>query len=165
MSIFPNELVQGAENLLRIFRASKLTLATAESCTGGLLSGLITEISGSSEVFTHGFVTYANAAKQSMLGVPEPLLKIYGAVSEHVAIAMAEGALRASGASVAVSITGIAGPSGGSAEKPVGLVHIACARQGVPTLHSAHQFTGDRTQIRLHAIGNALDLVWAMVKK
>ena len=104
--------------------------ATAESCTGGLIAGLLTEIPGSSAVLERGFVVYSNAAKQELLGVPAETLVNYGAVSGETAVAMAEGALRASRAEVAVSVTGIAGPDGGTAAKPVGLVHFACARRG-----------------------------------
>ena len=107
-----------------------LMAATAESCTGGLIAGLLTEIPGSSNVLERGFVVYSNAAKQELLGVPAETLASHGAVSEETAVAMAEGALRASRAEVAVSVTGIAGPDGGSAAKPVGLVHFACARRG-----------------------------------
>jgi nicotinamide-nucleotide amidase len=159
MSIFSVELVQRVENVLQQLRAQKLTLATAESCTGGLVSALLTEISGSSDVFTHGFVTYANAAKIVMLGVPHTLLEAYGAVSEEVACAMAEGALRVANADVAIAITGIAGPSGATVTKPVGLVHIACARVGFSTLHHAQQFTGARSAVRLQAVEVALALV------
>ena len=113
-------------------RAAGLTIATAESCTGGLVAGALTAIAGSSDVVDRGFVTYSNAAKMQMLGVPPTLLAQHGAVSQPVAVAMAEGALKASGAGLAVSITGIAGPGGGSADKPVGLVHFALARRGSP---------------------------------
>ena len=115
-------------------------LATAESCTGGLISSRITDVPGSSEVFTHGFITYANEAKRDLLGVPEELLTQHGAVSAQVASAMAEGALRVSGADIAVAVTGIAGPGGGSAEKPAGTVYLAFAAKGQPTkvIHNIH---------------------------
>ena len=109
-------------------RAQKLRIATAESCTGGLIAGLLTEIPGSSDVFERGFVTYSNRAKQDMLGVPGDLIGDHGAVSEAVARVMAEGAVENSSAHMAVAVTGIAGPGGGTAVKPVGLVHIAAAR-------------------------------------
>ncbi len=163
MSIFAAALLQSAENVLQQLRAKKLTIATAESCTGGLVSALLTEISGSSDVFTHGFTTYANAAKISMLGVPQTLIDTHGAVSEEVARAMAEGALRAANSDISVAITGIAGPSGATENKPVGLVHIACARAGFQMLHSVHQFAGDRTAVRLQAVEAALALVTQQV--
>ena len=157
--MFSSELLHSAEILLQGLRARNLTLTTAESCTGGLLSALLTEIPGSSDVFTHGYITYANAAKQSMVGVDEALLKTHGAVSKEVASAMAEGALNASGANLSVSITGIAGPGGATAGKPVGLVHIASARNGFSTLYAAQQFSGDRATVRLQAVAAALELL------
>lgn len=116
--------------VVKLLKQRGMTLATAESCTGGLISNRITNVPGSSEVFTHGFVTYANEAKTAMLGVPAKLIESHGAVSEEVARAMAEGALRASGVGIAVAVTGIAGPGGGSEEKPVGTAWIALARGG-----------------------------------
>lgn len=159
MSGFQPELLRTAEHVLQQARAKNLTLTTAESCTGGLLSALLTEIAGSSDVFSHGYITYANAAKTAMLGVDETLLHTHGAVSEPVARAMAEGALAASGASISIAITGIAGPGGASADKPVGLVHMACAGVGETTLHQRHCFTGDRAAIRLEAVKAAIALV------
>jgi nicotinamide-nucleotide amidase len=160
---FAPELLREAEHLLHQLRAQKLTLATAESCTGGLLSALITEIAGSSDVFAHGYITYANAAKTAMIGVPKALIETHGAVSEQVAISMAEGVLKTSGADLAVAITGIAGPGGATAAKPVGLVHIACARRGEATHHIAQQFSGDRAAVRLQAVKAAMDLVGQQV--
>ena len=157
--MFSAELLHQAEIVLQGLRARNLTLTTAESCTGGLLSALITEIPGSSDVFTHGYITYANAAKMGMLSVGDALLQDYGAVSKETATAMAEGALKASGASVCVAITGIAGPGGATADKPVGLVHIASSRRGFSTLHAARQFSGDRATVRLQAVVAALELV------
>lgn len=155
MSIFSAQLHHDAVALLAACRAKAFTLATAESCTGGLLSALLTEIPGSSDVFTHGFITYANAAKTAILGVNPALITQHGAVSEPVARAMAEGALRASGAALAVAITGVAGPGGGTAAKPVGLVYIAVAtRAGTQAM--AHHFSGDRCAIRLAAVEAAL---------
>ena len=158
MTIFPSTLVSTATMLLADYRARGLKLATAESCTGGLIAALITEIAGSSDVFTHGFITYANAAKTSMVGVPASLIAQHGAVSEPVARAMAEGALDASGANIAVAVTGIAGPGGGSAEKPVGLVHIAVARVDGETMHQRHVFSGDRASVRLQTVEAALKM-------
>lgn len=152
-------MLHQAEMLLQQLRARSLTLATAESCTGGLISALLTEIPGSSDVFTHGYVTYANAAKTGMIGVPESLINTNGAVSKEVAIAMAEAAQKTSGADVAIAVTGIAGPGGATKDKPVGLVHLACARAGFSTLHAAQQFSGDRSTVRLQAATAALELV------
>ena len=134
-------------------------MATAESCTGGLIAGLLTEIPGASDVFTHGFVTYANAAKTRMLGVDAALIDAHGAVSKEVAIAMAQGALRTAQSALAVSVTGIAGPGGATPTKPVGLVHIAVADRNAPTRHAVHQFSGDRTAVRLAAVAGALSLI------
>ena len=159
MPMFESQLLHAAEQVLQQMRARHLTLTTAESCTGGLLSALITEIAGSSDVFTHGYITYANAAKTTMIGVSESLIHTHGAVSEPVAVAMAEGALNSSGASISVAITGIAGPGGATATKPVGLVHFASARAGGETLHTMQQFSGDRAAVRLQAVKAALDLI------
>src|SRR3984957_20914030 len=126
--MFAAALLAQAEKLLADARAKGLKIATAESCTGGLIAGLLTEIPGSSDVVERGFVTYSNAAKEDLLDVPPDLIRQYGAVSEPVARAMAEGALKHSLAHLAVAVTGIAGPGGGTAEKPVGLVYIAAAR-------------------------------------
>ncbi|WP_150287133.1 CinA family protein [Rhabdaerophilum calidifontis] len=123
----PPSLPALARTVLAAARANGQTIATAESCTGGLVAAALTAISGSSDVVDRGFVTYSNAAKTAMLGVPAALIAEVGAVSAEVAAAMAEGALRTSGAALAVAITGIAGPGGGSAAKPVGLVHLAAA--------------------------------------
>ena len=135
--MFDQALSAQSEGLLQALRASGLMIATAESCTGGLIAGLLTEIAGSSDVVDRGFVTYSNEAKQDCLGVPAELIARDGAVSSTVARAMAEGALRHSRADIAVSVTGVAGPGGGSAEKPVGLVHLAVARKGCDTVASA----------------------------
>ena len=159
MSLFAAPLLHHAEHLLHQLRAKKLTLATAESCTGGLLSALLTEVAGSSDVFTHGYITYANAAKTAMVGVPQALIETHGAVSEPVARAMAEGAVNAAKAGIAVAITGIAGPGGATADKPVGLVHMACAREGFVTQHAVYHFAGDRSAVRLQVVAAALELI------
>ena len=158
--MFSQDLLTRAERLLAQCRAEKLTLATAESCTGGLVIGLLTEIAGSSDVVDRGFVTYSNGAKQALLGVPEAMLAQHGAVSEPVARAMAEGALARAGVALTVAITGIAGPGGGTATKPVGLVHFAAARTGRPTRHERREF-GDigRHEVRMQSIGVALALL------
>lgn len=145
--------------LLTACRERKLMLSTAESCTGGLVAAALTAVAGSSAVFERGFVTYSNEAKTEILGVPEALLAQHGAVSEPVARAMAEGAIAHSRADIAVSITGIAGPDGGSAEKPVGLVHFATARRDGRTLVEKRVFPGDRDAIRLAAVACALKLI------
>ena len=149
-----------ATALLQACRARGWMVATAESCTGGLVAALLTEIPGSSDVVERGFVTYSNEAKSEMLGVPAAVIAGHGAVSEPVARAMAEGALAHSRAQVAVSITGIAGPGGGSAEKPVGLVHFGLATRDRPTRHLERRY-GDlgRTQVRARAVEDALALL------
>lgn len=159
-SLFPTDLVATAEALLARLRAEKLRVATAESCTGGLIAGLLTEIPGSSDVVDRGFVTYSNEAKEDLLGVPRALLERHGAVSEEVARVMAEGAVKHSRAGVAVAVTGIAGPAGGSVQKPVGLVHLAAARRGAKTLHRELRL-GDlgRQGIRLATVKEALRLL------
>ena len=154
-----NELVKKAEVLLEACRRSDIALATAESCTGGLIAGALTSIAGSSDVFERGFVTYSNAAKIELLGVPAMLINMEGAVSEKVVRAMAEGALSKSAADLAAAVTGIAGPDGGSAAKPVGLVHIACAGTGRPTVHRAEIYPGDRTAVREQAVNAVFDLI------
>ncbi len=159
--MFDAELSDHATNLIALCRAGGLTVAAAESCTGGLLAGLITSIAGSSDVFERGFVTYSNAAKIESLGVGAGLIEHFGAVSAEVAQAMAEGVLRRSPANIGVSITGIAGPGGGSREKPVGLVHFGCARRGGSLILHEKRF-GDigRTKVRLAAVAVALDLLF-----
>ena len=157
--MFSPQLVALAQEVLAKARACGVMIATAESCTGGLIAGLLTEIAGSSDVFERGFVTYSNQAKMELLGVSEELLQAHGAVSAEVACAMAVGALERSRAAVAVAVTGIAGPGGGTADKPVGLVHIAVSRGGV-TRNEEHRF-GDfgRTEVRLKTVEAALHLL------
>lgn len=146
--------------LLDLCRRKGLTVATAESCTGGLVAAALTEIAGSSDVVDRGFVTYSNAAKQAMLGVPADTLAQFGAVSRETAVAMAQGALAHAPADLAVSITGIAGPGGGSAEKPVGLVHFGGAARGGQVLHRERRF-GDlgRAEIRRRSVLEALSIL------
>ena len=159
-SPFDDALLARATALIKAYAARGEMIATAESCTGGLVSALLTEIAGSSAVVDRGFVTYSNEAKQDLLGVPAATLAAHGAVSEPTARAMAEGALARSRAHVTVAITGVAGPGGGSAEKPVGLVHFGCARRGGETQTVEKRF-GDlgRTEVRRAALLCALDLL------
>jgi nicotinamide-nucleotide amidase len=160
--MFSPDLIARAADLVARYKAAGLMAATAESCTGGLIAALLTEIPGSSSMLERGFVVYSNAAKQELLGVPTETLTIHGAVSTETARAMAEGALRASRAEVAVSVTGIAGPDGGSAEKPVGLVHFACARRGKPTVAREERFGAiGREAVRLASVRVGLDLLEA----
>jgi nicotinamide-nucleotide amidase len=158
--MFSSDFRARAEKLLVDARAKGLKIATAESCTGGLIAGLLTEIPGSSDVFERGFVTYSNEAKEELLGVPAALIRQHGAVSAQVARVMAEGAIRNSTAQLSVAVTGVAGPGGGSDDKPVGLVHIAAARAGEATLHRECRF-GDigRTEVRLQSVEVALILI------
>jgi nicotinamide-nucleotide amidase len=159
------QLKQRAAALLKAYEQRGLKIATAESCTGGLVAALLTEIAGSSAVVERGFVTYSNEAKTELIGVPADLIAGHGAVSEPVARAMAEGALRHSKADVAVGITGIAGPSGGTATKPVGLVHFGLAKQGVASVHLERRY-GDlgRETVRLRAVEDALGLLEQAVR-
>lgn len=159
--MFAKDLLTKAESLLEAYRKRALRLATAESCTGGLVAGCLTEIPGSSDVIERGFVTYSNEAKSELLGVPAELIAGRGAVSAEVAGAMAAGALARSHAEVAVSITGVAGPAGGSPEKPVGLVYFGLARSGAETRELRRRFDGDRAAIRLASVEVALDLLRA----
>jgi nicotinamide-nucleotide amidase len=148
-----------AAAVLAACRAAGRMVATAESCTGGLIAATLTEIAGSSDVVDCGFVTYSNAAKTDLVGVPAALIAAEGAVSEPVARAMAEGALARSAAQIAVAVTGIAGPGGGSVEKPVGLVWLACARRGGATVAERRVFPGDRGAVRHATVIRALELI------
>ena len=158
--MFSPRLVTLAATVLGEARGANLRIVTAESCTGGLIAALLTEIAGSSDVVERGFVTYSNEAKAELLGIPMAVIAENGAVSDVVARTMAEGALQHSRAQVSVAVTGIAGPGGGTAEKPVGLVHMAAARHGRPTLHEEHRF-GDigRGLVRLRTVEAALRLL------
>lgn len=161
--MFPADLIRGAATLSERLRGRGLMLVTAESCTGGLIAGLLTELSGSSEILERGFVTYSNRAKETELGVSPLHLETHGAVSELVARGMAEGAVKNSEAHVSVAVTGVAGPGGGSIEKPVGLVHIASHFNDM-TLHRECRF-GDvgRSEIRLDTIRAAFELVAGLI--
>ncbi len=148
-----------AEALLARCRARGVMVATAESCTGGLIAAALTAIAGSSDVVDRGFITYSNEAKTDLVGVDPRLIADHGAVSEAVARAMADGALARSRAHVAVSVTGVAGPGGGSAAKPVGLVWFGCACRDRATVSLSHVFPGDRTAIRRATVAEALRLL------
>ena len=155
-----DETTAAAIAVLNACRARGWTLATAESCTGGLVAGALTEIAGSSDVVDRGFVTYSNKAKQQMLGVPAQTLRDYGAVSRQTAEAMARGALQKAKVDVAVAITGIAGPGGGSDDKPVGLVHFAAQSRDGTSMHAAKRY-GDigRSQVREKSVLQALAML------
>ena len=149
-----------AVRVLDACRARGWKVATAESCTGGLVAGALTEIAGSSDVVDRGFITYSNAAKMAMLGVPEDMLAKFGAVSRQTAEAMAQGALERAGVDLAVAITGVAGPGGGSVAKPVGLVHFAAAAKGGRLVHREKRY-GDigRSEVRRLSVIEALDML------
>jgi len=161
--MFTAEILALAEKIIREFSAEKLMVSTAESCTGGLIAGALTEISGSSAVVDRGFVTYTNTAKMEMLGVQEQTLARFGAVSEETARQMVHGALFRSRAAFAVAVTGIAGPGGGSAEKPVGLVHLAAKSRPGALMHHKMLY-GDigRDKVRLATVKTALEMLLAL---
>jgi nicotinamide-nucleotide amidase len=160
------ELRVAATAVLEACRSRGLKVATAESCTGGLVAGALTEIAGSSDVFDRGFVTYSNAAKQQTLGVPADILRDHGAVSAETAQAMARGALRKAKADLAVAITGIAGPGGGAADKPVGLVHFAAASRAGKLIHAEKRY-GDigRSLVRHQSVLQALMMLKEMAER
>jgi len=154
-----------ARRVLDLCRARGLRVVTAESCTGGLVAGALTEIAGSSDVVDRGFVTYSNAAKEAMLGVPASMLERHGAVSSQTAAAMVKGALKSSLADIAVSITGIAGPGGGSKEKPVGLVYFAAARRGGRRLAQRRLYGKiGRSRVRALSVVQALTMIETLAK-
>lgn len=157
--MFPDDIQTLARQVIEAAAARGLMIATAESCTGGLVSGALTAIAGSSAVVERGFVTYSNAAKTELLGVPAGLIETHGAVSEPVARAMADGAVAQSKAQVSVSVTGVAGPGGGTTDKPVGLVHFGAVGPG-GAIHAGHRF-GDvgREEVRLASVRVALGLL------
>jgi nicotinamide-nucleotide amidase len=159
------ETTAAASALLDLCKVKKLMVATAESCTGGLVAGALTDIAGSSAVVDRGFVTYTDEAKHQMLGVPDKILQKFGAVSRDTAEAMARGALGHANADLAVSITGIAGPGGGSAEKPVGLVHFAAASRGGRLIHRERTF-GDigRAEVRRRSVLEALAMLTELAR-
>ena len=163
MTHFPEDILALAQTIVTDFTAKGRMVATAESCTGGLIAGALTEIPGSSSVVDRGFVTYTNAAKMEMLGVQEQTLARFGAVSKETALQMAHGALFRSHADLAVAVTGIAGPGGGSAEKPVGLVHLAAkARNGALIQHEMRYGDIGRDKVRLATVKTALEMLIAL---
>jgi nicotinamide-nucleotide amidase len=162
--MFPADIAQLAEKIISAYKAENLKIVTAESCTGGLIAGALTEIPGSSAVVERGFITYSNEAKREVLGVDTLALEQFGAVSAEVAAQMARGAVEFSLADVAVSVTGIAGPDGGSADKPVGLVYFGLASRQGTVMHYKCNFTGNRDAIRLQAVFEALKLLEMLVE-
>lgn len=160
MGIFPDDIVDLATRIVTEFGSAAAMVATAESCTGGLIAGALTDISGSSAVVDRGFVTYTNQAKIDMLGVKSATLDAFGAVSVQTALQMAHGALFRSRASLAVAVTGIAGPGGGTADKPVGLVHLAVKSRTGKTLHrEMHYGAIGRDKVRLATVKTALEML------
>ena len=147
-----------AEEVVKMLKAAKMTVTTVESCTGGLLSGTLVDVAGVSDVFNQAFVTYANEAKHSLVGVNQETLDSYGAVSEETAREMAEGGAKAAKADACLSVTGIAGPGGGTAEKPVGLVYIGCHVNG-STVVERNIFSGTRREVREQSVLAALKLL------
>ncbi|MGM0560632.1 MAG: CinA family protein [Pseudomonadota bacterium] len=164
--MFDKDLIESAAKLLEDCRTRQIRITTAESCTGGLLGGLLTETAGSSDVVDCGFIVYSNTAKARLLGVDPGIIESFGAVSRETAQAMAEGALdKSPNAQLAVSITGIAGPGGGSTEKPVGLVHFGVAGSKVKTEATHQVFPGNRQAVRQASLRQALSLLQAAVAK
>jgi nicotinamide-nucleotide amidase len=157
--VFEPETLTLAQSVLDACRARGWHIATAESCTGGLLAGALTAIAGSSDVVERGFVTYSNEAKSELLGVPPETIAAHGAVSSETAAAMAQGAVARSPVDLAISVTGVAGPGGGSAAKPVGLVIVGLARRDGPCRTERRIFDGDRSAVRQGALQVALELL------
>ena len=158
--MFAADLIQSANELLEACRSRKLRVVMAESCTGGLVAAVLTEIPGSSDVVERGFITYSNEAKIEMLGVTAAVIERHGAVSAAVALAMVEGALKHSRADIAVAVTGVAGPGGGTVQKPVGLVYIAVEAKGKPAVAQRFNFADmSRQDVRLSGVREALRLL------
>jgi len=167
VSIFPGEILTLATETLETLRQATLRCATAESCTGGLIAGALTEIAGSSDCVGRCFVTYSNEAKREVLGVKQATLEEHGAVSPQTVTEMAEGLLRIAGddADIAIAVSGVAGPGGGSPEKPVGTVHLALASRGGPTETLHRVYDGDRGAVRIKTVADALHMVKARAGK
>jgi len=159
--MIPDRLLAEAEALLAACRAKGVKLTTVESCTGGLIAASLTAVAGASDVVDRGFVTYTNDAKHELVGVPLPLIAEHGVVSQPVAAAMAEGGLVHSHATIAIAVTGVAGPGGGTADKPVGMVCFGLAARGQPTETAQCVFPGDRSAIRAAAVAKAFTLIRA----
>jgi nicotinamide-nucleotide amidase len=157
--MFPDKLISLAEEVLACLKSKGLMIATAESCTGGLIASLITSIPGSSEIFDRGFITYSNQAKIDILKIPSALIGSKGAVSEEVAYAMADGVLNNTHADISISVTGIAGPGGGSEEKPVGLVYIGLGARNNKIIVEKNIFQGSRDEIRIATVERAVNLL------
>ena len=154
--MFPDELLQQAAKALDLAKAGNVRIATAETCTAGLVSSCLTSVPGASKVFERGFVLYHDSAKATGLGVPESIARTHGAVSAEVTKGLAEGALAHSTAGVAVAVTGYAGPGGGNVKNPVGTVYVAAARKDADTIVERHLFSGDRDSVRTQAVAAAL---------
>jgi nicotinamide-nucleotide amidase len=159
MTELPTDLLDLAKDVLVAAKASGVCITTAESCTGGLVSACLTAIPGASQVVDGGFITYSNEAKTRLLGVPRDAIADHGAVSDVVAAAMAEGALAQTDSDLAVAVTGIAGPDGGTKEKPVGLVYLALAQTDQDAIVKRYVFAGTRTDIRRATVAAALELL------
>jgi nicotinamide-nucleotide amidase len=157
--MFSKGLLDRAARALELARSEGIRIATAETCTAGLISSCLTAVPGASQVFERGFVLYHDSAKATGLGVPESVSKAHGAVSAEVTRGLAEGALKHSTAGIAVAVTGYAGPGGGNERNPVGTVYVAAAREGRDSVGERHQFPGDRDAVRLQAVGAALDIL------
>lgn len=165
MGLYPADIEAQAAEIIAAYRDRGWMIATAESCTGGLIAGALTEIAGSSAVVDRGFVTYTNQAKMDLIGVSVTTLEVFGAVSKETALQMAQGALMRSGAEVAVAVTGIAGPGGGSAEKPIGLVHLALkTRSGLIDHREMRYGEIGRDQVRLGTVRTALEMLLKAVE-
>lgn len=156
---------KAAQALIERLSSGSMTVATAESCTGGMIGEVLTSVPGASGCYGFGFITYANEAKENLLGVSHQTLDSHGAVSPQTACEMAEGALRVSSADIAISVTGIAGPGGGSAQKPVGLVYIGIASAGTQTVAYKNNFGGDRDAVRRATVKRALELALEALEK
>lgn len=157
--ILNEKILKDARKIIQLCSINKIRIATVESCTGGLISAYLTAIPGSSKVFDRGLTTYTNESKISLAGVPEKMIEKFGAVSKEVAISMANGGLSRSNANIAISVTGIAGPGGGTKNKPVGLVHFGLAKKDFNTLAFSQKFQGDRTNIRKASVLYSFNLI------